>query len=242
MIKKIILLASFLYLPSQAIYAHGGGLNHMGCHNEYRTGGYHCHRSQGWNSSSSSLANPLDEYHRKKQEILEKSAKRRKIPISLFGVDLSQSLDEIKPILANRFGCQWIFRTACKGCKGKILSCSDGSKEFVAVDNISRKDFSNLKFNLNFYCRTYKGCNKNPEEVWRALHDHFISRKEIKDYTSLKIRIDSIYRRDQNDSYTCNDGALGDRICLNEYFLNLERHNFNLEIENKEKNEKISFE
>lgn len=25
--------------------AHGGGLNSEGCHNERRTGGYHCHRA-----------------------------------------------------------------------------------------------------------------------------------------------------------------------------------------------------
>jgi hypothetical protein len=25
--------------------AHGGGLNSAGCHNERRTGGYHCHRA-----------------------------------------------------------------------------------------------------------------------------------------------------------------------------------------------------
>lgn len=25
-------------------YAHGGGLNAQGCHNDRRTGGYHCHR------------------------------------------------------------------------------------------------------------------------------------------------------------------------------------------------------
>lgn len=24
-------------------FAHGGGLNSQGCHNDYKTGGYHCH-------------------------------------------------------------------------------------------------------------------------------------------------------------------------------------------------------
>ena len=28
------------------VFAHGGGLNADGCHNERRTGGYHCHRPQ----------------------------------------------------------------------------------------------------------------------------------------------------------------------------------------------------
>jgi hypothetical protein len=30
---------------SNLAYSHGGGLNSAGCHNERRTGGYHCHRS-----------------------------------------------------------------------------------------------------------------------------------------------------------------------------------------------------
>lgn len=33
-----------LMLPSDAL-AHGGGLNSEGCHNNRRTGDYHCHRS-----------------------------------------------------------------------------------------------------------------------------------------------------------------------------------------------------
>lgn len=28
-----------------SVYAHGGGLNAEGCHNERKTGGYHCHRA-----------------------------------------------------------------------------------------------------------------------------------------------------------------------------------------------------
>lgn len=28
--------------------AHGGGLNAAGCHNNRKTGGYHCHRSGGY--------------------------------------------------------------------------------------------------------------------------------------------------------------------------------------------------
>ncbi|MGC6530863.1 MAG: YHYH domain-containing protein [Candidatus Puniceispirillaceae bacterium] len=29
-------------------WAHGGGLNAAGCHNNRKTGGYHCHRSSGY--------------------------------------------------------------------------------------------------------------------------------------------------------------------------------------------------
>ncbi len=34
----------FLSSISSNLYAHGGGLNSEGCHNEKKTGGYHCHR------------------------------------------------------------------------------------------------------------------------------------------------------------------------------------------------------
>ena len=30
--------------------AHGGGLDASGCHNNHKTGGYHCHRPSGWRS------------------------------------------------------------------------------------------------------------------------------------------------------------------------------------------------
>ena len=36
------------------LFAHGGGLNGEGCHNDRRNGGYHCHRGSG----SSSPARP----------------------------------------------------------------------------------------------------------------------------------------------------------------------------------------
>lgn len=37
------LLASPVLVPALA-FAHGGGLNSEGCHNNRKTGGYHCHR------------------------------------------------------------------------------------------------------------------------------------------------------------------------------------------------------
>lgn len=39
----VALLASPVAFPSVAL-AHGGGLNAEGCHNNRKTGGYHCHR------------------------------------------------------------------------------------------------------------------------------------------------------------------------------------------------------
>ena len=42
-----IFLITLLLIFSGISSAHGGGLNKQGCHNETKTGGYHCHRSQG---------------------------------------------------------------------------------------------------------------------------------------------------------------------------------------------------
>lgn len=37
-------LAITLVLPTPVAFAHGGGLNAEGCHNNRKTGDYHCHR------------------------------------------------------------------------------------------------------------------------------------------------------------------------------------------------------
>ena len=37
------LLFAFVALPAKPALAHGGGLNSEGCHNNRRTGDYHCH-------------------------------------------------------------------------------------------------------------------------------------------------------------------------------------------------------
>jgi hypothetical protein len=42
----LALLAAWVFLPSQAAWSHSGGLNAEGCHNNRKTGDYHCHRSQ----------------------------------------------------------------------------------------------------------------------------------------------------------------------------------------------------
>jgi hypothetical protein len=39
-------LALILIFASEAISAHGGGLDSKGCHNNRKTGDYHCHRVQ----------------------------------------------------------------------------------------------------------------------------------------------------------------------------------------------------
>jgi hypothetical protein len=44
MLAIAALAGAALFAPAPAS-AHGGGLNAQGCHNERRTGGYHCHRA-----------------------------------------------------------------------------------------------------------------------------------------------------------------------------------------------------
>jgi len=39
-----ILFLLLITSVSSLVSAHGGGLNAQGCHNERKTGGYHCHR------------------------------------------------------------------------------------------------------------------------------------------------------------------------------------------------------
>ena len=50
--KQIIFIILFTFISNQ-IFSHGGGLNAQGCHNERKTGGYHCHRGSSSSSSSS---------------------------------------------------------------------------------------------------------------------------------------------------------------------------------------------
>ena len=42
--KKLTILIAMLM--STSAWSHGGGLNKDGCHNERKTGGYHCHRAK----------------------------------------------------------------------------------------------------------------------------------------------------------------------------------------------------
>ena len=47
----LIILLSLVFLCSQKAYSHGGGLNSQGCHNNTKTGNYHCHKNSGSNQS-----------------------------------------------------------------------------------------------------------------------------------------------------------------------------------------------
>lgn len=52
---KILFLLTFCTMfLSLSIYAHSGRTNSSGCHNNRKTGGYHCHKAQG-NTGSQSI-------------------------------------------------------------------------------------------------------------------------------------------------------------------------------------------
>jgi|APGre2960657373_1045057.scaffolds.fasta_scaffold17569_1 hypothetical protein len=50
--RMVLILHFFLVLPSIS-WAHSGGLNASGCHNQKSTGTYHCHRAPASPSSPS---------------------------------------------------------------------------------------------------------------------------------------------------------------------------------------------
>lgn len=43
--EKVRGLAILTLMISAPVFAHGGGLNAEGCHNDRKNGGYHCHRA-----------------------------------------------------------------------------------------------------------------------------------------------------------------------------------------------------
>jgi hypothetical protein len=50
-----LLVSAWTAVPAVPASAHSGGLNSQGCHNNRRTGDYHCHRSGGEARQSRSL-------------------------------------------------------------------------------------------------------------------------------------------------------------------------------------------
>ena len=48
--KTKIILLGIIFIYPNLLLSHGGGLNKYGCHNETKTGGYHCHRAPGISS------------------------------------------------------------------------------------------------------------------------------------------------------------------------------------------------
>lgn len=45
LIKRLVLCCIALFAPVNFAAGHSGGLNSEGCHNNRKTGDYHCHRS-----------------------------------------------------------------------------------------------------------------------------------------------------------------------------------------------------
>ena len=43
---KNLFISFLFYIFTFSIFPHGGGLNSEGCHNNRKTGGYHCHRKK----------------------------------------------------------------------------------------------------------------------------------------------------------------------------------------------------
>lgn len=41
--KRVVLALVLALLPIASAWAHGGGLDRNGCHNDRQRGGYHCH-------------------------------------------------------------------------------------------------------------------------------------------------------------------------------------------------------
>ena len=61
--KYLSILVLFTF--TSVAYSHGGGLDRYGCHNETKTGGYHCHRSSGWGGSISGSGLNLNQFEDK---------------------------------------------------------------------------------------------------------------------------------------------------------------------------------
>lgn len=59
----------FLCIASGAALAHGGGLNSEGCHNNRRTGDYHCHRGGGGDSGTAASARRADQEPRSQRAV-----------------------------------------------------------------------------------------------------------------------------------------------------------------------------
>jgi hypothetical protein len=47
MITRLATIVMAMATMATPVFAHGGGLDANGCHNDRKRGGYHCHRSSG---------------------------------------------------------------------------------------------------------------------------------------------------------------------------------------------------
>jgi len=65
---RLILSIPLVVLVASLAYGHGGGLDSLGCHNDRKNGGYHCHRGPLAGQSFSSKAEALKELEKQKQQ------------------------------------------------------------------------------------------------------------------------------------------------------------------------------
>lgn len=56
---KAVIVGAALLLVSHLVGAHGGGLNGEGCHNNRKTGDYHCHRAPPVSVATPALPAPM---------------------------------------------------------------------------------------------------------------------------------------------------------------------------------------
>ncbi|MFN4185260.1 MAG: excalibur calcium-binding domain-containing protein [Hyphomonas sp.] len=61
MINRILTACLILSATHQAAFAHPGGLNAEGCHNNRKTGEYHCHRSSTPSPRPAATARPTND-------------------------------------------------------------------------------------------------------------------------------------------------------------------------------------
>jgi len=59
-VQFVLYLGMFCAVLTTPAYPHGGGLDAYGCHNNRKTGGYHCHRGPFSGETFSSKAEMLD--------------------------------------------------------------------------------------------------------------------------------------------------------------------------------------
>jgi len=78
--KSIYCLLTAVFLFSPAVcFSHSGGLNSEGCHNNRKTGDYHCHRAQPTQSrqTSNSYSAASESIRRLLQELQRSQSRRR---------------------------------------------------------------------------------------------------------------------------------------------------------------------
>lgn len=59
--KCVLMIGVLLFAAAPAAWGHGGGLDKAGCHNNRKTGDYHCHRGNGSAAAAPTPYAPRDD-------------------------------------------------------------------------------------------------------------------------------------------------------------------------------------